>query len=275
MKELRTMSETELLQTHSGVITELRRRDVVKTENNPIGDYTEWLVCNRLMLQGQGSSKEAFDAIDAQGIRYQIKGRRSSANSVQFSTIRNLQQHGFDFVIAIIFDEDYSVRLAVKIAYNAVPKLARYQAHVNGHNLILTSKAVEEDGIEDISHLISRPTRGMPAAQRPRDASAETPRPRQTHQSWSNIRKAARSLLGPIRANPVTPRGAIPEKMKAIRTQSHQSWSNIRKAARNLQGLGHEPFGTPNVENSAKSCVRKIHREVGLSFAEIESLVNE
>ena len=275
MKELRTMSETELLQTHSGVITELRRRDVVKTENNPIGDYTEWLVCNRLMLQGQGSSKEAFDAIDAQGIRYQIKGRRSSANSVQFSTIRNLQQHGFDFVIAIIFDEDYSVRLAVKIAYNAVPKLARYQAHVNGHNLILTSKAVEEDGIEDISHLISRPTRGMPAAQRPRDARAETPRPRQTHQSWSNIRKAARSLLGSIRANPVTPRGAIPEKMKAIRTQSHQSWSNIRKAARSLQGLGHEPFGTPNVENSAKSCVRKIHREVGLSFAEIESLVNE
>ena len=39
MKELRTMSEVELLQTHSGVITELRRRDVVKTENNPIGDY--------------------------------------------------------------------------------------------------------------------------------------------------------------------------------------------------------------------------------------------
>ena len=269
------MSETELLQTHSGVIAELRRREVVKTENNPIGDYTEWLVCNRLMLKGQGSSKEAFDAIDAQGIRYQIKGRRSSAKSVQFSTIRNLKEHGFDFVIAIIFDEDYSVRLAVKIAHNAVPKLARYQAHVNGHNLILTSKAVEEDGIEDISHLISRPTRGMPAVQRPRDARAETPRPRQTHQIWSNIRKATRSLLGPIRANPVTPRGAIPEKMKEIRTQSHQSWSNIRKAARSLQGLGHEPFGTPNVENSAKSCVRKIHREVGLSFAEIESLVNK
>ena len=164
MKELPTMSEVELLQTHSEVITELRRRGVVKTENNPIGDYAEWLVCKRLILQGQGGSKKAFDAIDRQGNRYEIKGRRSSANSVQFSTIRNLQQHGFDFVIAIIFDEDYSVRLAVKIAYDAVPKLARYQAHVNGYNLILTSKAVEEDGVEDITHLLSRPTRGMPAA---------------------------------------------------------------------------------------------------------------
>ena len=63
--------------------------------------------------------------------------------------------------------------------------------------------------------------------------------------------------------------------MRAIRSQTHQSWSNIHKAARSLQGLDHESFGTPNVENSAKSCVRKIHREAGLSFAEIESLLND
>ena len=86
MKELRTMSETELLQTHSGVITELRRRDVVKTENNPIGDYTEWLVCNRLMLQGQGSSKEAFDAIDAQVLGIKLRGDVPAL--IQFNSVR-------------------------------------------------------------------------------------------------------------------------------------------------------------------------------------------
>jgi hypothetical protein len=155
MKELRTMSEVGLLQTHSTVIAELRRRGVVRTENNPIGDYTEWLVCNRLGLQVQGNSQAAFDAIDLQGIRYQIKGRRSIANSVQFSSIRKLEQHGFDFVIAVMFNEDYSVRLAIKIAHDAVPMLARYQDHTNGYNLILTNKVVEEDGVEDISHLLS------------------------------------------------------------------------------------------------------------------------
>ena len=64
------------------------------------------------------------------------------------------------------------------------------------------------------------------------------------------------------------------EHVRAIRKQTHQSWTNIRKASRSLQGKGHGAFGTHNVENSAKSCVRKIHRETGLSFAEIETLLD-
>ena len=69
--------------------------------------------------------------------------------------------------------------------------------------------------------------------------------------------------------------GSSFEHMKAIRDQSHQSWANIRKASRLLQGKSHAEFGTRNVENSAKSCVRKIHRETGLSFAQIETLLVE
>ncbi len=65
------------------------------------------------------------------------------------------------------------------------------------------------------------------------------------------------------------------EHMKAIRTQRHQSWTNIRKASRSLQGKDHEAFGTRNVENSAKACVRKISRETGLSFNEVEMLLDE
>ena len=155
MKELQAMSEVELLQAHSAVIGELRRRKVVRTENNPLGDYTEWLVCNRLRLKAQGNSQAAFDAIDCQGVRYQIKGRRSEANSVQFSPIRKLKDHGFDFVIAVIFNTDYSVRLAVKVSYSAVPALARYRAYINGYIPIVTSKVVEQDGVVDISHLLA------------------------------------------------------------------------------------------------------------------------
>ena len=64
------------------------------------------------------------------------------------------------------------------------------------------------------------------------------------------------------------------EHVKAIRAQTHQSWTNIRKASRLLQGKDYEAFGTRNVENSAKSCVRRIHRETGMSFAQIESLLD-
>lgn len=156
MKDLSEMSELELLQTRGAVIAELRHRGVVKTENNPIGDYTEWLVCKHLVeLEIQGNSQEAFDAVDPQGVKYQIKGRRSSANSVQFSAIRKLDDHGFDFVVAVVFNEDYSIRFAFKIAYAAVKQLARYQEHTNSHLLILTEKAVELDGVEDITQLLA------------------------------------------------------------------------------------------------------------------------
>ena len=155
MKELHQMSEVELLRTHRAIIAELGHRSIGKTKNNPVGDYTEWLVCNRLSLEMQRNSRAAFDATDPQGIRYQIKGRCSDDKSVQFSSIRNLEQNGFDFVIAVIFHEDYSVRLAVKIPHAVVPQLARYQAHTNGYNLILTGKVVELDGIEDITHCLS------------------------------------------------------------------------------------------------------------------------
>ena len=64
------------------------------------------------------------------------------------------------------------------------------------------------------------------------------------------------------------------ERIRQIRSQAHQSWSNIRKAVRSLQGLHHQPFGTPNVENSAKSCARKIQAETGLDYAEIEALMD-
>ena len=75
--------------------------------------------------------------------------------------------------------------------------------------------------------------------------------------------------------NPSSTAENVVERVKSIRSQTHQSWSNIRKAARALQGLEHEPFGTVNVENSSKSCVRKIQNETGLSFAQIETLIDE
>ena len=157
MKDLSAMSERELLRASSEPIAELRRRGVIKTGNNPIGDYTEWLVCNRLKLEVQGNSTAGYDAIDHEGNRYQIKGRRSDGPSVQFSTIRNLNQRGFDFLIAVAFhEEDYSVRFAVKIPYEEVPNFARWQKYVNGHILILTDKrvgqALDKGEVEDIRH---------------------------------------------------------------------------------------------------------------------------
>jgi len=152
MNSFEKMSEIELLQIHGAVIDELQRRRIVRTRNNPIGDYTEWLVCMRLQLEMQDNSQASYDAIDSAGIRYQIKGRHSEAKSVQFSAIRNLEQKGFDFVIAVIFKDDYSIRLAVKLSHVAVLQHTTYRKHVNAHILILTNKIIGQEGVTDISH---------------------------------------------------------------------------------------------------------------------------
>lgn len=67
----------------------------------------------------------------------------------------------------------------------------------------------------------------------------------------------------------------IIETVKQIRKDARQSWSNMNKAVRSLQGKEHDPFGTSNVGSSAKSCVRKILGETGLTLAELESLLRQ
>jgi hypothetical protein len=153
--KLEQMTNVELLQAHGAVIDELIRRDVVRTRNNPIGDYTEWLVCDCLGLDPQNNSTAAFDAVSKTGDqRYQIKGRQSDAHRVQFSAIRNLEKLGFDFVIAVVFNKDYSIRFAAKLTHAAVQKLSRHQGHVNAHILMLSEDCFEVDGVEDIGGLL-------------------------------------------------------------------------------------------------------------------------
>ena len=155
MISFEAMSEIELLKIHSTVIDELSRRKVVTTRNNPIGDYTEWLVCNCLKLERQQNSKASFDAVDtANDIRYQIKGRQCDAKRVQFSAIRNLDHRGFDYVIAVVFNKDFTIRFAAKLTHAAILHLSTHRQHVNAHILMLNENCFDIDGVDDIRGLL-------------------------------------------------------------------------------------------------------------------------
>ena len=69
----------ELMNLYAAVITELQERNIVRTQNNPLGDYTEWLVARALDLELQTNSKTGYDGISKSGQRFQIKGRRFTA----------------------------------------------------------------------------------------------------------------------------------------------------------------------------------------------------
>lgn len=153
MKDLSQMTVLKLLQTSEAIIDELRSRGVVANRNKPIGDYTEWLVCKRMGLVQAPNNQSGFDATDQEERRYQIKGRRQERGTVQFSPIRNLEKQEFDFVIAVAFNGDYSIRFAVLIPHQAVPQFAKHRNHINGHLLRLTDKISGENGVTDIRRL--------------------------------------------------------------------------------------------------------------------------
>ncbi len=150
--ELSDLTEKELLQLQASATNELLERDVVRTQNNPLGDYTEWLVANAFDLVLQSNSKAGYDGIDSSGTRYQIKGRRVTPknNSRQLSAIRKYEEKDFDVLVAVIYDENFNVIEAVQFPYEVVADYAIYRSHVNAHILTLKGPILSDPRVISI-----------------------------------------------------------------------------------------------------------------------------
>jgi hypothetical protein len=146
----------QLLQSYIDILTELKKRNVIRTANSPLGDYTEWLVAQKLNLSLSGNSTTGYDACDSVGTRYQIKSRRvhSANQSRQLSPIRNLDSQYFDYLIAVIFNADFSVQQAVKIPHIMISEYASYRVHVNGHILRIRDVVLRDSRVEDLTDIL-------------------------------------------------------------------------------------------------------------------------
>lgn len=157
---LNSLSVKELLNLHSSIIDELKHRKIVRTKNNPIGDYTEWLVAKALGLELATNSSAGHDGVDSEGIKVQIKGRRITPEnkSRQLSAIRKLDDKDFDQLAAVIFDENYEIIDAVLIPHEVIAEYASYRSHVNAHILHLKGKILNDPRIQDIKKLLNMTT---------------------------------------------------------------------------------------------------------------------
>ncbi len=145
--QLRHLSDLEVLATWTAAMQELRRRDILRSDNTPTGDYAEWLVATRLGLVLEPNSKSGFDAKGSDGIRYQIKARRlaTAKTSRQLSPIRNLDHNPFDFLIVVLFGPRFDVLECCQIPLEVVREHAKYRSHVNGHILHARGAVLEDE----------------------------------------------------------------------------------------------------------------------------------
>jgi len=153
---LEDFSPKELLQLTGKILDELSARKIVRTSNNPVSGYTEWLVSERLGHTLCGNSKKGFDSIDGSGVKYEIKARRvTPANkSRQLSAIRDIAGEHFNFLIAVVYNGDFEVILALKMPHTVVVAQSSYVKSTNSFKLEAKDSLLNLQGVEDIAHLL-------------------------------------------------------------------------------------------------------------------------
>lgn len=142
---------SELLALYGEIMDELRGRCVVRTGNSPVGDYAELLFATAFGWLLEPNSASGHDATDAQGIRYQIKGRLLSSLSAsrQLSAIRRLPEQTFDYLAAVLFDPRFKVSRAILIPHAVVTARARRVEHTNSWTFTLDDRVWRERGVTD------------------------------------------------------------------------------------------------------------------------------
>jgi hypothetical protein len=133
------LTVTALLAFHARVSDELRTRGITRSSNNPTGDLAEYLFCKAFGWQQANNARANVDAVGADGIRYQIKGRRITRynKSRQLSAIRDLAGAHFDFLAGVLFNADYTVARAALIPHAVALQRATFVKRTNSHRFLL------------------------------------------------------------------------------------------------------------------------------------------
>ncbi len=145
----------DLLSAYADIMKQLRERKVVRSANNPVADYCEGLVVRALKLKPLPRSNKGCDAEDeSSGKKYEIKGRRVTKQnpSTQLSVIRDLDSCHFDYLVGVLFDDDFVVTRACCIPYDVVKDAAGDRRdYVNGWILHLRPSLWARSGVLDIT----------------------------------------------------------------------------------------------------------------------------
>ncbi len=151
----------ELLALNVKIGEELRKRKVMRTANNPTGDYAEHLFCRTFGWEPtHRPDQKGYDATK-EGVRYQIKARRlpQHKSSRQLSPIRDLHERPFEILACVLFNAGFSVMRAALIPVDLVIKRARPVERTNSHKFILSDVVWDLEGVDDVTDKVAKAAR--------------------------------------------------------------------------------------------------------------------
>jgi hypothetical protein len=162
--DLQGFSALDLLRLQAEAVIELRRRKVVRSSNNPVADYAEGLAARALGFDLATRSTTGHDGVDKSGVRYEVKARRPTSTnaSTKLSFMRGLDVGHFDYLVGILFHEDFSIARAALIPLQIVREIAKYRDSMNAWDMHLRDSVWGLNGVDDITGILRAAARNSP-----------------------------------------------------------------------------------------------------------------
>jgi len=111
-------TDAQMVALYGEVMSELLRRGVVHSGNNPIADMAESLIADYYGVAPEPPNNRSYDVKTKDGTRIQVKAlRRTKPSRRGLSPLRTLD---FDYVAAVIFEPDMTLVEAALVPIDAV-----------------------------------------------------------------------------------------------------------------------------------------------------------
>jgi hypothetical protein len=139
--DLSQASVAELGRLYRRILSELRRRGVLRTGNPPVGEYAEWLVVRATGgLLAANPSQSSWDVEAPDGELLQVKSRfvtsPTNAGERQLSPFRSWE---FDAAVIVLFDDEFTVWRAAKVPRSVVEGASADNPYVGGRRVFATN----------------------------------------------------------------------------------------------------------------------------------------
>ena len=154
MQDINKMSTEEIIRFYSMAIKELRKREIIRT-NNVVGDLGEYLAIDYYNktsglpnLSPAPVGTENIDAISRRGDRYSIKSASSNTTGVFYGLepigSEKVDDKKFEYVIICKFDDDYELQAILEMNWDTFIQNKRWHKRMNAWNLSITRKLCEQ-----------------------------------------------------------------------------------------------------------------------------------
>ncbi|SDE47062.1 DUF6998 domain-containing protein [Rhodococcus tukisamuensis] len=159
--DLAGMTVPELLGLWATSMDELKSRELIRTNNNPVGDLAEAIAFAHYGGERGTFSQKGWDIRTPDGERIQVKGmRRTSGN--KRTALGAIRDADYEALLVVIFDVDFNIAESFTMPRHAVESQFARSNHVNGiiprlSKALLASEMITAIDLQDAYRRISTP----------------------------------------------------------------------------------------------------------------------